>query len=105
MVAAGKQFIFSRLAAVPDRAGRMDDIAAGETISLCRLGFSRSAAAEGAALCEQFRAGCTVDRAVHTAAAQQGGVGRIDYRIRCTLCDVPLNDFQTLHRLPFFLCD
>ena len=81
----------------------MDDIAAGQAVGLGWLCLSGFAAAERAAFREQLRSGRTVDRAIHTAAAKQGGVGRIDDRVRLAFGDIALNDLQAFHMQSFFL--
>src|SRR5262249_5674162 len=46
-VTARQLLVLARTAAVPDRADRVDDVAGGEMIAFCDLGFARCAAGAG----------------------------------------------------------
>ena len=62
----------------PDRADRVDDVPHGQPTGAGDLRVAGVAPAEEPALGEQSRPGCPVDRAVDTAAAQQGPVRGVD---------------------------
>ena len=69
-VAAGERFGFVVFAAMPDRADGVEDVGGAEAVAAGELGLAGFAAAEGAALCEQFGAGGLVDGVVDTSAAE-----------------------------------
>ena len=85
---------------VPDRPGRVDHIFGGEIIALCDFGLARAAAAERAALVQKTRPRGAVDRAVHTAAAQQRAVGGVDDRIGPLAGDIPADNEKSFHLHP-----
>ena len=59
--------------------------------NLCLAGFT---AAEGAAFRQQFRTRGAVNGAVHTAAAQQGTVGRVDDGVHLHFGDIISDNFE-----------
>ena len=77
-VAGGQQLLLPPSAPVPHGADCMDDVFGRKAVALRRLGLAGGTAVEGAALGQQLRTGCPVDGPVHSAAAQQGGVGGVD---------------------------
>src|SRR4051794_26418592 len=56
----------------------MDDMPRRQPIGFGDLGVAGGAAAQRAALGEQFRPGGAMDRAVYAAAAEQRGICRVD---------------------------
>ena len=104
-IAGSQKLVFVRFTAAPDWSRRMDNIPAGQAIRFGCLGFAGGTAAKRAALCQKFRSCGTMDRAVHTAAAQQRGVRSIDNRVRLAFGDVALDDFQPFHKHAFFQGD
>ena len=87
-VARGKQFIFAVTAAVPDRADRVNDMPRRKAVSAGDLGLARRASIKGAALLEQFAAGSAMNRAIHTAATEQGFIRGVDDRINAQCRDI-----------------
>ena len=87
-IARCEEFIFTKPAALPDGADRMDDMPCGKPITAGDLRLSRGAAVKRAALREQLRSGRAMYRAVNTAAAKQGFVRRVDDRINAERCDI-----------------
>ena len=85
-----------RLAALPDRADGVDDMAGLEAIAARDLGLAGLAAAERAAFGEQLRPGGAMDGAVDAAAAEQGGVGRVDDGVDVERGDVGLEDLDAV---------
>ena len=77
-VAGRKKLPFSVSAAAPNRPRRVDNILAGETITLRQLGLAGFAPVQAAAFLEQFRPCRTMDRSVYAAAAQQACVCGVD---------------------------
>ena len=82
------------LAAMPDRAYRVDDVACLELVALGDFRHSRRATAERLALFEQLLAGRAMDGAVHAAAAEQGRVRRVHNRVHRLFRDVAFDDFD-----------
>jgi hypothetical protein len=72
----------------------MDHEAGRKPIASGQSRFSGGTAADGAALGQQFGAGRPVDGPVHAAAAQQGGVGRIDDGIDFQSGNIALPNFD-----------
>lgn len=81
-------------AAPPDGAGRMDHVLSRQPVAFGDLRLPGLAAVQRPALLQQRRPGRPVDRAVHPAAAQQGGVGRVDDGVYSAGRDVPLDDLK-----------
>ena len=77
-VRRGEQLLLPRVAASPDRADGVDDMARLEAVAARDLGLARVAAAERAALREQLGARGAMDGAIHAAPAEQRGVGGVD---------------------------
>src|SRR5215470_764667 len=73
----------------------MDHALRGEAVAERDLRVPGRAAAERAALAQQLRAGCTVDRAVDAATPEQGVVGRVDDRVDLEPRDVGFDGEQT----------
>ena len=70
-IAGGQQFTFPVGAAAPLRPDGVDDPAGRESEAWCGLGRADIAAAEEAAMLQQFGPGGAMDRAVDAAAAEQ----------------------------------
>ncbi len=87
-VAGGKQRRLAVRSAVPDRTDRVDHVPRAQPVSAGKLRVAGRAAAERAALLEQPRAGCTMDRAVDATASEQRLVRRIHDRIDIERRDV-----------------
>ena len=71
-----------------DRPHRVDDVFGFQAISFGDFGLPSLAAIQCPALCQQLRAGRTVNGAVYSAAAQQALVGRIDDTLYIQLGDI-----------------
>jgi hypothetical protein len=80
-VAARKQLGLTRIASVPDRADRVDDMAGRQPPTGRRLGVTGLAPAEEPALLQNRRTARAVDRAVDAPAAEQARVGSVDDRV------------------------
>ena len=77
--------------AVPDRTNGMDDELGRQPISPGEPGFAGRAPSQQAAFLEQLSPRGAVDRAIDTAAAEQGRVGRVDDRVDGERGDVSLD--------------
>ena len=77
-VAGGQQLPLAMMTILPDGACGVDDVFARQAIPAGDLRFAGSASVQRPALLKQLRSRGTMDRAVHTAAAQQGRVGGVD---------------------------
>ncbi len=66
-----------RRATAPDRTDRVDHVTCLQPVAAGDLGFTRRAAAQGAAFGEKFGPGSAVDRAIDATAAQQAFVGGV----------------------------
>lgn len=84
------------IAALPDRADRMDDVARFQAITGGEFRLTRGAAAEAPAFRQQFRPGGVVDGTVDTAAAKQGRIRRVDDRVDIERRDVSLDNLDPL---------
>ena len=93
-VAGGEQLLLALAAAAPDRPDRVDHVPGRKPIAAGDLGGAGGAAAERAALGDQFRAGGAMDGAVDAAAAEQRRVGRIDDGVDVERRDVGDADFE-----------
>ena len=91
-IAAAQQGSLPVAAALPDGAGGVDHIAAGQVIGPGELGMAGFAAPQGAALGQQAGPGGPVDGPVHPQAPQQGGVGGVDDGVHGYFRDVIAND-------------
>lgn len=80
-VTGGERGIFAMAAAVPDRADGVDHMARRQTVAAGDLGIAGGAAAERFTFGEQFTTGCTMDRAIDAAAAEQRRIGGVDDRV------------------------
>ena len=90
-IARGEKLGLALAAATPDRADRVNDVSRGEAIAPSDPRMPRGAPAEAATFLEQLRARRPVDGAVYAAAAQQRGVGRVDYGVHRERGDVGLD--------------
>ena len=81
-ITTGQSQCFALLASTIDRTNGMDDIFRGQTASSSEDSFSGGQRADllydAPALFKDGRPSRAMDRAVDTAPAQQGGIGRID---------------------------
>ena len=93
-IAGRERRVLAVAAAMPDRTHGMDDMPRWQPVSLGDLGVAGGAAAEGAALREQFRPGGAVDRAVDPAAAEQRLVRGVDDGINAERGDVGGDDLE-----------
>ena len=86
----------SLMAAVPDRADRMEDVPGGKATTAGRDGTSHwtPIGIKAIRLLEQLRSGPPVDRAVDTAPSGQLGVGRIRNRIDRLEAEIALQQFD-----------
>ena len=66
-----------------------------QPVALRDFGLTSAAAAQLAALGQQLRPGGAMYRTVHPAAAQQRGIGSINYRVHRQRGDVGLAYFQS----------
>jgi len=73
-----RQRRLASVAAAPDRADRVDDVARRKPVAARQPRLAGRAAAQGAALGQEPWPGGAVNGAVDTAAAQQGLVGCVD---------------------------
>ncbi len=100
-IARGKEFIFTVIAASPDRTDRVNHMPRREPVTGCHLSLSRSTAIEFSTLLEKCRPRSAVNRAVDTASAEQGVVGSIYDGVYVQLRDIALMylDAASLHFL------
>lgn len=77
-VTAGQEFLLPVLSPAPDRTNGVDHPSGRKPIAFRDFRVSGLATAERAAFGEQFRACGPVNGPINTAAAQQGGIRRID---------------------------
>jgi hypothetical protein len=89
-----EEFIFAGLAALPDRADRVNDMPRGQPVASGNLGVSGGAAVQRATLREQLRPGNAMNRAVYAAAAEQGLIRRVDDRINAQRRDIGDDDLK-----------
>ena len=87
-IATREQFVFAVIAVVPDRADRVNDPFGGQFVAARDFGLAGGATAERAAFRQQLRARRAMNRAVHTATAEQRRVGGIHNRVHALLRDV-----------------
>lgn len=90
-VAAAQLLRLARMAAMPDRPHGVNDVAAWQAVSAGDAGLPRGAAAQLAALLQQFRPGGAVNGPIHPAAAQQRRIGGIHNGIHGQRGDIGLN--------------
>lgn len=101
-VAGGKQFIFIRRAAVPDRPHGVDDVLGRESVARRESGLAGGTAAQGPAFLKKLRPCGPMDGAVDTAATRKLLVGGIDDGIDRKGGDVCFENLHTLgHRRVF----
>jgi hypothetical protein len=80
--------------AFPYRPDRVNDAARRQVKSRGQFGFTGAAAVQGAALIKQHRTGGGVNGAIHPAATEQRGVGRIDNCVHLECCNICANYFN-----------
>jgi hypothetical protein len=97
-VARGKQLGLALIAAMPDRADGVDDVARGKVARGRRLRVANLAAAEPPALLQDRRPACPVNGSIHPAAAEQRGVRGVHDRIDFSLRDVALDELDSSWR-------
>ena len=95
-IATRQQFGLALASAVPDRTDGVDDVAGGQVETRRGLGVAGGAAAENSARGQQFRPGGAVDGAVHAAAAEQRGVGRVDDGIDVLTGEIALDQLDAV---------
>ena len=100
-VAGGQQAGLPMGAAPPDGTDGMDDEPAGKAVAPGHFGLPGPAAVQGAAFRQQLRSGGSVDRAVHSPAAQQGRIGGIDDGIHLHPGDIIADNFKRHRFSPF----
>jgi hypothetical protein len=72
----------------------MDYMLCRQPITLCDLGIAGLAALEHPAFSQKPRSCGSMDGAIHTTAAEQGGVGSVDDGVNAQARDVGDDDFQ-----------
>jgi hypothetical protein len=92
-----------RPAASVDRPDRVDDVARRQPIAGRHPRLPDRAAAERAALGQQFRSGGSMNRSVHTASAEQAGVRRVDDGVDLEAGDVARHDDHSCGHVRAFL--
>src|SRR6185437_3159743 len=97
-VGGGQQLFFAFMTAVPHRPYGMDDIFGGQVTTGGDHGFADSAAAlfgaDRTASLQDHRTAGTMDGAIHTATAEQRGIGSIDDGVDGLFRDVALDDLD-----------
>jgi hypothetical protein len=74
----------------------VDDEPRGQVVPLGDLRVAGAATAQRAALVEQPRTGRVMDRTVHPAATEEGGIRGVDDRVDVQCGDVPFDDFDSV---------
>ena len=97
-VTCGKKLRLMVRSAAPDGTRSVDHITAGQAIGGSDHGFPGAAPPELAALLKKPGTGGTVNRAVHTSAAEKRAIRRIDDGVDRKFCDVSGNDTD-FHRI------
>ena len=77
-ITGSQQVRFAVIAAIPDRADRMNDEFRRQLVATRDFRFTGAATIERAAFFQQLRAGGAVYCAVNTAATEERGVGGVD---------------------------
>ena len=80
----------------PDRTDGVNDPGRFEFMAAGDLRVTGLAAAQRPAFFEKRGTRSFMDRTIHAAAAQKTPVGRVHDRIHAALCDIPLDDGDTL---------
>jgi len=93
-VAGSQEFVLTPVSGTPHRTDGMDHMPRRQSIRVGDFGATGFAAAERAAFGQQLGSSCTVDRAIDTPSAKQGGVRRVDDGINAQRRDVGDDDFQ-----------
>ena len=93
-IARCQQFFLALSAAAPHRTDGVDDMLRRQPIAACDFGRSGRAAAEIFAFRAQLGPGRAMDRAVDTAAAEQGAVRGVDDGIELKRRDVGHANFE-----------
>lgn len=97
LIARCKQTVLTAIAAMPHRSDRVNYLTTWHTVGIGHLAFSCGTTAEGPALRQQLRPGCTVNGSVYAPASKQRAIGCIDDSIDIQRRYVTLNYFQYLH--------
>jgi hypothetical protein len=93
-IAAGEQFIFAAVAAVPDWSDGMNHVARGEQIAFGDLGVAGFAAIESATLGKKPGTRRIMDGTVNAATAKQRRICRVDDGVNAQGRDVGNSDFE-----------
>ena len=92
LVARGEKLGLVAVAAVPDRAHRVDYFLGGQVIAVRYLRLSRLATTQGLAFLEQTGPGGSMNGPVHSATTEQSLVGGIDDGIDLEEGEIALHD-------------
>ena len=101
-MARGEELVLRVVAALPNGADRMDDVAGGQLTRRRRLRIAGLAAAESAAFLENGGPAAAMNGSVHAAAAQQGRIRRVHDRVDLLGRDVALSErdsFRSSHTI------
>ena len=90
-VTGGEQLVFIPASAMPDRSNTVDHMLCGQAEARSNLCIAGGTTVQRPAGFQQFRSRRPMDRSVHPAAAKQGAVGRIHYRIHLQGRDIALD--------------
>src|SRR6266851_3365547 len=92
-----QQVRLSAAAALPHRTHSVNHIFCGKAIAASEPSLTGRAAADLAAFLQELGAGSAMNRAIDSAAAEEGGVRGVDDRVNRELRDVHLLDFELRH--------
>jgi hypothetical protein len=76
-VTVRQQLILKIVAAAPHRPDSMDNPPRREAITTSNFSLARRTAVQGTAYRQEFRPRCSMNRAIHSPAAQQRRIGRV----------------------------
>src|SRR5689334_15987173 len=93
-IAGSEQARLAALAAAPYRSHRVDDMLRRQLITLSDFRLPGRAAVERTTFVQQLRPRRSVDRAVHSPAAQQRRVRSVDDGVHRERHDIDLTGFQ-----------
>jgi hypothetical protein len=93
-IAGRQRQIFGAVAAVPDRADRMDHMPGRQPVGFSDLGAAGLAAPQRTAFGQKLGAGGTMDRAVDATPSQQRRICGVDDGVNAQAGDVGDDDFQ-----------